>query len=172
MQEGKRLPLEDRVMPEPTLPAKREHKKLSALAIIGIAAGVVLLCCAAICTAAAVRHTVYPNTTVLGVDMSGLTAAEAVEKWKMFAFWLYFLAKREVLSKNYGNNATSSLPRCDGKSELRHGFVQGESGGRRHSFSVSAAEQSDCVGFSVRFFLRFFALSSCFWARERSILWT
>ena len=82
MQEGKRLPLEEKVMTEPTAPEKRRHKKLPALAVVGIVAGALILCAAAICTVAALRHTVYPNTTVLGVDMSGLTGSEAAEKWE------------------------------------------------------------------------------------------
>ncbi len=82
MQEEMKLPLEENTLPELTLPAKRERKKLPVLAIIGIVAGALLLCCGAICAAAALRHTVYPNTAVLGVDMSGLTQEEAAAKWK------------------------------------------------------------------------------------------
>lgn len=82
MENENRLPLVDRVAPDPKLPEKRDRKKLSAPAIIGIVAGALALCYAAICTVAALRQTVYPHTTLLGVDMGGLTVEEAAEKWK------------------------------------------------------------------------------------------
>ena len=81
MQEGKRLPLKEDITAAPAS-VKCGHKKLSALAIIGIVAGAVVLCCGAICAVAALRHTVYPSTAVLRVDMSGLTPEEAAEKWE------------------------------------------------------------------------------------------
>ena len=62
--------------------AAPKQKKISALAVIGIVIGALALCCAAICGVAALQQTVYPNTTVLGVDMGGLTREEAAEKWK------------------------------------------------------------------------------------------
>ena len=82
MENENKLPLEDRMMPETTLPEKRDRKKISAPAIIGIVAGALVLCCGLICMAAALRKTVYPHTTLLGVDMSGLTAEEAAKKWE------------------------------------------------------------------------------------------
>ena len=82
MENEYRLPLEDRVMPDPKLPEKRGHKKISAPAMIGIVAGALALCYVVICTVAALRQTVYPHTTLLGVDMGGLTVEEAAEKWK------------------------------------------------------------------------------------------
>lgn len=82
MENENRLPLVDRVAPDPKLPEKSDRKKLSAPAIIGIVAGALALCYAAICTVAALRQTVYPHTTLLGVDMGGLTVEEAAEKWK------------------------------------------------------------------------------------------
>lgn len=82
MENEYRLPLEDRVMPDPKLPEKRGHKKISAPAMIGIVAGALTLCYVVICTVAALRQTVYPHTTLLGVDMGGLTVEEAAEKWK------------------------------------------------------------------------------------------
>ena len=82
MDKGKRLPSEKSTAPEATLPAKKSRKKIGAPAVIGIIAGGLALCCAAICAAAAFWQTVYPHTTVLGVDMGGLTAEEAAAKWK------------------------------------------------------------------------------------------
>ena len=82
MQEEKRLPSEEKELTEPTAPKKDKRGKLPALAVIGIIVGALALCCAAICTVAAVRDTVYPNTSVLGVDLSGLTAEQAAEKWE------------------------------------------------------------------------------------------
>ena len=82
MENEYRLPLEDRVMPDPKLPEKRGHKKISAPAMIGIAAGALVLCYVVICTVAALRQTVYPHTMLLGVDMGGLTVEEVAEKWK------------------------------------------------------------------------------------------
>ena len=81
MQE-EQLPLEGSGGTEATRLEKRQHKKLPVLAVLGIVAGAVVLCCGAICTVAALRQTVYPNTTVLGVDMSGLTVEEAADKWE------------------------------------------------------------------------------------------
>lgn len=82
MENEYRLPLEDRVMPDPKLPEKRDHKKLSVPAMMGIAAGALALCYVVICTVAALRQTVYPHTMLLGVDMGGLTVEEVAEKWK------------------------------------------------------------------------------------------
>ena len=82
MDEGKRLSSENRTASETTVSAKKSRRKIGALAVIGIIAGVIVLGCMAICTVAALRQTVYPNITVLGVDMSGLTVKEAKEKWK------------------------------------------------------------------------------------------
>ena len=82
MGKGKRLPSGKGTAPEATLPAKKSRKKIGTPAVIGIIAGVLVLCCAAICAAAAFWKTVYPHTAVLGVDMSGLTAEEAAAKWK------------------------------------------------------------------------------------------
>lgn len=81
MEEGKRLPLENCTM-EPTLTAQRKTKKWSAWAVIGIVVGALALCCAGICAAAALWNTVYPNTTLLGVEVGGLTAEEVAQVWE------------------------------------------------------------------------------------------
>ena len=51
--------------------------------IIGIAAAVLVLAYAGCCVAANAlySHTAFPNTSVLGMDMSGLSAQEAEQRW-------------------------------------------------------------------------------------------
>ena len=70
----------ERAAPEekpPKTPGKR------AGLIIGIAAAVLVLAYAGCCVAANAlySHTAFPNTSVLGMDMSGLSAQEAEQRW-------------------------------------------------------------------------------------------
>ena len=71
---GKRAAPEEK---PPKTPGKR------AGLIIGIAAAVLVLAYAGCCVAANAlySHTAFPNTSVLGMDMSGLSAQEAEQRW-------------------------------------------------------------------------------------------
>ena len=109
MESENKLPLEAREIQEPALPTKQDHKKLSAPAVAGIVAGALALCCAAICTAAALRQTVYPHTTLLGVDMSGLTAEEVEKNWKAAEKAAYDNSKIALVDENGQELAAVSL---------------------------------------------------------------
>ena len=65
---------------EETTPHKKKTGRL-ALIIGGALAGVLLIACAAVCGVAATGKTILPNTTILGVDVGGLTADQLREKW-------------------------------------------------------------------------------------------
>ena len=71
---GKRAAPEEK---PPKTPGKR------AGLIIGIAAAVLVLAYAGCCVAANAlySHTAFPNTSVLGMDVSGLSAQEAEQRW-------------------------------------------------------------------------------------------
>ena len=71
---GKRAAPEEK---PPKTPGKR------AGLIIGIIAAVLVLAYAGCCVAANAlySHTAFPNTSVLGMDMSGLSAQEAEQRW-------------------------------------------------------------------------------------------
>lgn len=62
--------------------ASQDPRKRAGL-IIGIIAAVLVLAYAGCCVAANAlySHTAFPNTSVLGMDMSGLSAQEAEQRW-------------------------------------------------------------------------------------------
>lgn len=104
MESENKLPLEETGT---TPPEKR--KKLPALAVIGIVAGALALCCGLVCAAAALRQTVYPHTTLLGVDMGGLTAEEVTEKWESQGKAAYPEKKIALVDENGQELATVSF---------------------------------------------------------------
>lgn len=109
MESENKLPLEAQEIQEPALPTKQGHKKLSAPAVAGIVAGALALCCAAICAAAALCQTIYPHTTLLGVDMSGLTAEEVEKNWKAAEKAAYDNSKIALVDENGQELAAVSL---------------------------------------------------------------
>ena len=81
-EERSRVSLQEEIK-EPT-DKSAGAKKAGRLALIigGIVAGVLVAACAAVCGVAASRDTVLPGTSVLGVDVGGLTPDQIRETWE------------------------------------------------------------------------------------------
>lgn len=73
----------DSIDAEEIIKSYERHKQRKKAWIVVLCVILVLvLGCGGICTAAMLRETVLGNTSVMGVDMSGLTLAQAQEKWE------------------------------------------------------------------------------------------
>ena len=81
MLNKEQLPLEDRAATDPVTVSKDKRKKLPAMGIVGIVLGALALCFVALCTVAALRQTVLPNTSLLGMELGGLSKNEVAVKW-------------------------------------------------------------------------------------------
>ena len=65
---------------EPAEHKKKKRKRAAGIVSLSLAAALVTAA-AAICTAATVNDTIFSGTSVLGVDMSGMTEAQAQKTW-------------------------------------------------------------------------------------------
>ncbi len=77
-----RISLEENTAAEETPAGERKAKKSRlALIISGAVAGVLAAGCLAVCGVAAAGKTVLPNTSILGVDVGGMTPAQIQDIW-------------------------------------------------------------------------------------------
>ena len=86
MDEEKNVPLENEAAQdaEDTPVKKKKGKKKGKLAwmIAGLSVALIAVVCVAICVVAANINTIFSGVSVLGVDMGGLTQAQAEDAWE------------------------------------------------------------------------------------------
>ena len=104
MDEGKRLPPEER-NPEPL--KKKKHR---AGLVLGIFVGFLVLGYGAACVWAACCDTVMPRTSVLGVELSGLTEEEAAKAWRRQS---EAVCADTVLTLTEEEQCVAQVPLCD-----------------------------------------------------------